>query len=129
MRGHLKAILLNANPYSFLDDAPVEERRARAVSVRRTLSIEEMGNLARLDPEAIDRVRAEAAPVVRDAEELHDTLLVLGALPAREGKEWKVFFDELVAQNRATAITSFPAATGGESPNCSWRSSASDRGG
>src|SRR5205807_785107 len=28
--------ILNANPYAFLDDAPLEERRARAVSLRRT---------------------------------------------------------------------------------------------
>jgi len=97
--------ILNANPYSFLDDAPLEERRARAVTVRRTLSIEEMGNLARLDPEAIARVRAEAAPVVRDAEELHDTLLMLGALPSTEGEAWKSWFEELAAQGRAASVT------------------------
>ncbi len=97
--------ILNANPYSFLDDAPLEERRARAVTVRRTLSIEEMGNLARLDPEAIERVRADAAPIVRDAEELHDTLLILGALPSVEGQPWKRFFDELVVQGRVVEFT------------------------
>ena len=96
--------ILNANPYSFLDDAPLEERRARAVSVRRTLSIEEMGNLARLDAEAIERVRTDAAPIVRDAEELHDTLLTLNALPATEGQPWKSWFEELTAQGRATEM-------------------------
>ena len=30
--------ILNANPYAFLDDAPLEERRARAVEMRRTLA-------------------------------------------------------------------------------------------
>ena len=29
--------ILNANPYAYLDDAPLEERRARAVQMRRTL--------------------------------------------------------------------------------------------
>ena len=29
--------ILNANPYAYLDDAPLEERRARAVQLRRTL--------------------------------------------------------------------------------------------
>ena len=34
--------LLNANPYAFLDDAPLEERRTRAVTTRRSLAIEEV---------------------------------------------------------------------------------------
>src|SRR6185312_12850322 len=87
--------ILNANPYSFLDDTPLEERRARAVSVRRTLSGEEMRNLARLDTEAIERVVAEVQPVVRDAEELHDTLLTLNAIPSKEATLWYAFFNEL----------------------------------
>ena len=66
--------ILNANPYAFLDDAPLEERRARAVTLRRGLSFESASDLGRLDPEAIAQVRAEAWPLVRDAEELHDTL-------------------------------------------------------
>lgn len=94
--------ILNANPYSFLDDAPLEERRARAVAVRRSLSVEDMRDLARLDPEAIARVKADAWPVVRDAEELHDALLSLVALPAQEGDAWKVWFEELVVSGRAT---------------------------
>jgi ATP-dependent Lhr-like helicase len=93
--------LLNANPYAFLDDAPLEERRARAVSARRTIRVEDMGDLGQLDPAAIDEVRGEAWPLVRDAEELHDTLLSVGALLAEEGSEWKRFFEELVAHGRA----------------------------
>jgi ATP-dependent Lhr-like helicase len=96
--------ILNANPYSFLDDAPLEERRARAVSVRRTLSHEDMRNLARLDAEAIERVVAEAQPMVRDPEELHDTLLTLNALPAKDATLWYYFFNELVAQGRAAEV-------------------------
>jgi ATP-dependent Lhr-like helicase len=94
--------LLNANPYAFLDDAPLEERRARAVATRRSMRPEDVGDLARLDPEAIAQVRREAWPLVRDAEELHDTLLSTGALSASDGAPWSEFFAELVAQRRAT---------------------------
>ena len=56
--------ILNANPYTFLDGAPLEERRARAVTLRRGLSFESASDLGRLDPEAIAQVRAEAWPEV-----------------------------------------------------------------
>ena len=97
--------LLNASPYAFLDDAPLEERRARAVTMRRTLSVEALRDLSRLDPEAIAQVRREAWPLVRDADELHDVLLSHGALPAAQGREWQGFFDELRALGRATEAT------------------------
>lgn len=94
--------LLNANPYAFLDPAPLEERRARAVATRRSLAIEDVSDLGRLDPEAIARVRAEAKPVVRNADELHDYLLSVVALPVAEGADWQAWFGELVAAGRAT---------------------------
>ncbi|MDH4016536.1 MAG: DEAD/DEAH box helicase, partial [Actinomycetota bacterium] len=53
--------ILNGRPYTFLDDAPLEERRTRAVQLRRGLPVEAR-ELAKLDPEAIDRVREEVAP-------------------------------------------------------------------
>ena len=93
--------ILNANPYAFLDDAPLEERRARAVALRRTLSPGEAKDLAKLDPAAIAQIRDEAWPVVRDQEELHGALLTLGALPAAEGAAWLREFESLAAQNRA----------------------------
>ena len=68
--------ILNARPYAFLDDAPLEERRTRAVALRHVLP-EQAEDLARLDPAAIERVRDEAAPNVRDADELYDLLLDL----------------------------------------------------
>ncbi len=92
--------LVNANVYAFLDDAPLEERRARAVAVRRTFRPEDVRDLGRLDPEAIAQVRSEAWPTVRDAEELHDTLLSIGALSETEGVPWRVFFDELAGEGR-----------------------------
>src|SRR5204863_5400403 len=63
--------ILNANPYAFLDDAPLEERRTRAVATRRSFSAEDVRDLARLDPAATDQVRAEPWPRGRSADELH----------------------------------------------------------
>ena len=73
--------ILNANPYAFLDDAPLEERRARAVQMRRMLPEAVLNEIGRLDQTAIARVREEARPDVRDADELHDALQTLVALP------------------------------------------------
>ena len=53
--------ILNAKPYAFLDDAPLEERRAHAVQTRRTGQPASGGDLGELDPAAIEKVRAEAA--------------------------------------------------------------------
>ena len=72
--------LLNTMPYAFLDDAPLEERRARAVPLRRALP-DDARDLAALDPEVIAQESEHAWPLVRDAAELHDALLVLGVLP------------------------------------------------
>jgi ATP-dependent Lhr-like helicase len=96
--------LLNASPYSFLDDAPLEERRARAVAMRRTLTIDGLRDLGRLDPEAIAQVKTDAWPLVRDADELHDVLLSQGGLPEEEGTPWVKFFDELRSSGRATRV-------------------------
>ena len=73
--------ILNANPYAFLDDAPLEERRARAVELRRVLPEAVAQEVGRLDPAAIQQVREEAWPDVRDADELEDALQTLVALP------------------------------------------------
>jgi ATP-dependent helicase Lhr and Lhr-like helicase len=82
--------ILNANPYAYLDDAPLEERRARAVQMRRVLPEAVLQEVGRLDQEAIARVRAESRPDVRDTDELHDTLQTLVALPERIGDpEWQ----------------------------------------
>ena len=93
--------ILNANPYAFLDDAPLEERRARAVQLRRTLGTD-LGEIGALDPTAIATVADESWPVVRDADELHDALLTLVAVPPV--REWAVCFDPLVAAHRAATL-------------------------
>ncbi len=77
--------ILNANPYAYLDDAPLEERRARAVEMRRILPESVLEEVGKLDPAAIAQVREEAWPDVRDADELHDVLHTLIALPVNRG--------------------------------------------
>jgi len=93
--------ILNANPYAYLDDAPLEERRARAVQMRRSLGIE-AGEMGALDPAAIEEVIRESWPVVRDADELHDALLTLMVLPVTG--EWAMFFEELLRARRAVVL-------------------------
>ncbi len=106
--------ILNANPYAYLDDAPLEERRARAVEMRRVLPESVLEEVGKLDPGAIAQVREEAWPDVRDADELHDVLHTLVALPeelptlSRNHGEttvgqpsWNQFLEPLVSEGRA----------------------------
>ncbi|MGH8699687.1 MAG: hypothetical protein ACREVR_00740, partial [Burkholderiales bacterium] len=97
--------ILNANPYAYLDDAPLEERRARAVEMRRSLPPELAGDLGALSPEAIAEVTEEAWPVVRDPDELHDALLTLIWVPEDEGQGWAVHLPALIQAGRATVVT------------------------
>ncbi len=95
--------ILNAMPYAFLDDAPLEERRSRAVALRRALP-ESSSDLGSLDPEAIDGASRDAWPLVRDADELHDALLTLGMVPEGDpgiAGHWPGLFQELAADRRA----------------------------
>jgi len=87
--------ILNANPYAYLDDAPLEERRARAVQLRRTTR-DDVDGAGILDPAAIAEVAAESWPVVRDADELHDALTTLIILPPVA--QWQAWFEELVSR-------------------------------
>lgn len=97
--------ILNANPYAYLDDAPLEERRARAVEMRRSLPPEIAGQLGALDPAVIAEVAEEAWPVVRDPDELHDALLTLIWLPEGRGASWATHLPALVQTGRATILT------------------------
>ena len=75
--------ILNANPYAFLDDAPLEERRARAVQLRRTLPASVLEEAGKLDPAAIAQVIEESRPDLRDPDDLHDLLQTLILFPVR----------------------------------------------
>ncbi len=126
--------ILNANPYAYLDDAPLEERRARAVEMRRILPESVLEEVGKLDPAAIEQVREEAWPDVRDADELHDVLHTLIALPivdtstvgvgtsalarpveqssaptvdelAHATSDWQPLFEMLVRQRRAVSAS------------------------
>ena len=84
--------ILNANPYAFLDDAPLEERRARAVEMRRMLPEAVLSEVGRLDPEAVAEVVRDAWPDVRDRDELHDalqTLIATTGVAAVSGCGWR----------------------------------------
>ena len=96
--------ILNANPYAFLDDAPLEERRARAVSLRRIDPRLER-EFGQLDQSAIDEVRRLAWPEVRNADELHDFLLGVGILPVAQRGDWRPIAEELIKNGRATETT------------------------
>ena len=96
--------ILNARPYAFLDDAPLEERRTRAVQQRRWLDPQTAKDMGKLDQGAIDRVRDEAWPRVENADELHDALVELGFMTEQEGSEWTNFFSELKNDRRAAVL-------------------------
>ncbi|HEX6159180.1 MAG TPA: hypothetical protein VF111_03375 [Thermoanaerobaculia bacterium] len=98
--------ILNAKPYAFLDDAPLEERRTQAVITRRAGDAT-AGDLGRLDLAAIERVRDEERPDPRDADELHDTLLTAGFLTDAEAASIpRELFEVLVASRRAGRVMS-----------------------
>ena len=92
--------ILNANPYAYLDDAPLEERRARAVQLRRVLPERVLSEVGALDADAIAEVVAQAWPDVRDADELHDALLTLVALPSADAKAWAGLMADLERAGR-----------------------------
>jgi len=101
--------ILSARPYAFLDDAPAEERRTLAVQTRRYMSVDQASELGRLDGLAIERVRNEAWPEVRNADELHDALVLLGFITAAESSRkenvtWPDYFEQLRRSGRATSF-------------------------
>lgn len=101
--------ILNANPYAYLDDAPLEERRARAVGMRRILPDSVKAEYGRLDPDAIKKVVSDAMPDIRDEDELHDLIKTVVALPVdfrwpdgnTSQELWGRHFDALVGAGRA----------------------------
>src|SRR5271168_2672766 len=97
--------LLNANPYAYLDEAGLEERRARATSLGRNLPDEP----GKLDPAAITAIRKEIWPDLRDEHELHDLLhsliaLPLSAIDCDEARHWPHFYERLTQKDRAQTL-------------------------
>src|SRR5271169_4438647 len=105
---------LNARPYAYLDDAPLEERRTQAVMSRRWLDPTDAADLGKLDPEAIARVRTEAWPDAATPDELHDALLWLTFMTDEESRSnaaWPQLMDDLAAQGRVVRVASADGAT------------------
>ena len=101
--------ILNAKPYAFLDNAPLEERRTQAVYLRRTTTSSD-SELGILDPSAIEKVSAEAWPRATNADELHEAMLLIGTLTENEVRtttggstEW---LDLLASETRAAKLSS-----------------------
>ena len=100
--------VLTARPYAYLDDAPLEERRTQAVMARRWLDDASASDLGRLDAAAIERVKREAWPDPRDADEVHDALLTMAFITEREAaarEQWPAWLEELARAGRATRAT------------------------
>src|SRR5712671_1943874 len=108
--------ILNAAPYAFLDDAPLEERRTQAVSARRVLDPKTADTLGVLDDAAVARVREQAWPDAESAEEVHEALLWMGYATESEAEEsgWTPWLEELKAARRV--IEERPA-----DEECRWR--------
>ncbi len=101
----LAAEVLGAQPYAFLDDAPLEERRTQAVLARRWSDPESADDLGALDPAAIAEVREEAWPRVRDADEMSEALNSLAGINLSEvPDEWRPWLDALAASGRAARV-------------------------
>ena len=108
----LASEILNARPYAFLDNAPLEERRTQAVYTRRASERNGNDGLGVLDAAAIDKVQKEAWPEATNADELHDALMLLGLMTPEEaaisihhegnGAAAEYLLKELVGSNRAT---------------------------
>jgi ATP-dependent Lhr-like helicase len=98
---------LNARPYAFLDDAPLEERRTRAVMSRRYAEANSPDDLGRLDPGAIESVREQAWPQARTDDEMHDALMGLGCISEDEAQawDWMALLHGLAKAHRATRLS------------------------
>ena len=102
--------LLNANPYAYLDDAPLEERRARAVAMRGMVPDKELGEAGRLSPAAIAEIREQIWPDLRDEHELHDLLCSLVIVPEEiavdpRAAKWGGWYAQLERQGRVSLVT------------------------
>ena len=98
---------LNARPYAYLDDAPLEERRTQAVMARRWIDAASASDLGRLDAQAIARVREEAWPDAGTADELSDALSWLTFVTDAEVERyaWRPLIEALARDGRVLSAT------------------------
>jgi ATP-dependent Lhr-like helicase len=96
--------ILNARPYAFLDDAPLEERRTNAVRNRRWMDPAAARELGHLDTVAIAAVCEESRPQVDNKEDLHDALILCGYLIREECRDWMDYYIELEQDGRAYSL-------------------------
>jgi ATP-dependent Lhr-like helicase len=98
--------IINARPYSFLDDTEFAERRVNAIKNRGWLDPGEAKDLSKLDIDSINRVKEEAWPEARDFDELHDVLMIHGFITDTEGQQnkWNDLLNHLIETNRATRL-------------------------
>ncbi|WP_116134809.1 DEAD/DEAH box helicase [Trinickia diaoshuihuensis] len=106
----LAAEILNARPYAFLDDAPIEERRTQAVLSRRWTDPQDASDLGALDAAAIAAVRDEAWPQARNADEMHEALIGLACVNETEARAHAGWLDWLEALARAGRATRMQVA-------------------
>ncbi|MNF31796.1 ATP-dependent DNA helicase RecQ [compost metagenome] len=107
----LAAAILNARPYAFLDDAPLEERRTQAVLNRRWSEPQSGDDLGALDADAIAAVREEAWPAPANVDEMHESLMMLAAVSQAEvhaNPAWQPWLESLAASGRATRLEVAP---------------------
>lgn len=103
--------LINANPYAFLDEAGLEERRTRAVSLSRGIPAGVQEHPGKLDPAAIAKIRTECWPDIRDHHELHDLLMSVIVMPVSmleddRSRHWLDYYQRLEIAGRAQAVRS-----------------------
>jgi ATP-dependent Lhr-like helicase len=92
--------ILNSQAYTFLDDAPLEERRTQAVLSRRSLDARLLDHIGALDPAAVERVREEVWPQPESVEEVHDALLWMGFVTDAEAVDWQAWLNVLASHHR-----------------------------
>ncbi|ATE75529.1 MULTISPECIES: DEAD/DEAH box helicase [Pseudomonas] len=103
----LAAEILSARPYTFLDDAPLEERRTQAVLNRRWSDPQSTNDLGALDAEAIAAVRDEAWPMPTGLDEMHEALMSLACITdaeARANPNWLEWLNTLADSGRASRL-------------------------
>ncbi|MCY3951695.1 MAG: DEAD/DEAH box helicase, partial [bacterium] len=100
--------ILGGRPFTFLDEAPLEERRTRAVRLPRGLPVD-LSEIGALHPDAIARTCAEVAPEVRDPDELHDLLSQM--VLCRPRSDWADLYAQLAEAGRAVTAGGFWCTT------------------